>query len=300
MLSLTAVVVSYNTCELTLGCLRSLAASTTPPEHIIVVDNASSDGSAAAIAAAFPAVTLVANAANVGFARAVNQAFARCSSDVVLLLNPDAIVAPDALAKLCDALSENPKLGAVGPLVLAADGEPESHCAARELSVGGQLLWRLRIPTFGPRLALAAPCGPHGARLTERLSGAAMAVRREALRQMAGLDERFFMYFEDADLCRRLRQAGWQVACVVNARVTHVGGASSGRQPWIRDERALTSELSYFHKHASAAAALALRTGIAAASGVRALAFTLWWAQGRSSPERVRSELRTLARCLRV
>lgn len=298
MTSAAVVIVSYNTRELTLRCLASLQASRERPQETIVVDNASTDGSVEAIAAAFPNVVVVANDSNVGFARAVNQGVGRCAAEIVVLLNPDATVATETLGQLCEALAANEHLAAVGPSLVDERGAVQHHCAAAELSVLGQVAWRLRLPR-SPAPLLGPRCGPHGTRFTQRLSGAALAVRREIWMKLGGFDEHFFMYFEDADLCVRLRRAGHELACVTHARVIHAEGGSSSRDPRARDERAFRSELMYFRKHGGAPAAAALRAGVAAASAARALGFALSWARRKSGPERMRSELHALARCLK-
>src|SRR5207248_687052 len=156
-------------------------------------------------------VQLVRNQNNVGFARAVNEGLARAGGRNVFLLNPDAVVEPGTVARLVDVLDSSPRIGAVGGFVVSRDGVPEPHCASREISLPRQIAWRLGVPTKS--LFLGAPCGPHGARETERLSGAALAVSRKVLDQIGPLDERYFLYYEDADWVLRIRQAGYLVAC---------------------------------------------------------------------------------------
>ena len=184
---------------------------------------------------------------NVGFARAVNQALSCATSPVILLLNPDAVVEEGTVSKLVEVLQNRPEIGAVGPWIVSPDGTPQHHCAGSELSLLGQLLWHFRLAADKPRLA--EEIGPHGTRRTERLSGAALAVRREVIDRVGPLDERFFLFFEDADWVLRIRRSGFLVGCVTAARVTHVMGASSGASPLMRSVHGIESELAYFRKH---------------------------------------------------
>jgi GT2 family glycosyltransferase len=299
MCDCSVIIVSFNTRGPTLDCIRSVRESSRQlATEIIVVDNDSGDGSADAIAAAHPDVVLVRNRENIGFARAVNDGLGRARGRIVLLLNPDTLVAPDAIAKLVDVLDASPQLGAVGPLVVSPDGTPDPHCAARRLTVARRLAWHFRLPTHGPSLHLGSACGPHGARKTERLSGAALAVRRELVDRIGPLDERFFLYFEDADWIVRIQQDGYNVACVTEASVVHAQGSSSRADPVARSKHALSSELAYFAKHEGASAALVLRAGIAVNSLLRALTVDAVRALRRQERYRLVADLQTLRTCV--
>jgi hypothetical protein len=293
----SVIIVSYNTRSLTLQCLDGLMArSKGVALQAIIVDNASEDGSADAIAAAFPGVDVLRNRQNCGFARAVNQACERATGRVLFLLNPDATVEEGTVEKLLEVLSVDPRLGAVGPMVLSPDGVPQHHCASRQISLARQLAWHFRFPTS--RLFLGEVVGPHGARRTERLSGAAIAVRREVVREVGLLDERFFMYYEDADWVLRIRRAGYIVACVTDARVIHESGASARQDPLARSDRAIESELAYFAKHEGPVKTLLLRAGILVTSALRAVSLDAVLALRRDRRHRLLADLRAMRSCL--
>ncbi len=296
----SVIVVSYNTRELTLRCLASIFSQSRAPNlQVIVIDNASTDDSVAAIAEQFPTAQLIANARNVGFARAVNQALSTAIQDVVCLLNPDAELEPGVLRTLLEVLLADPQLGAVGPLICGSTGEVQHHCAAHEICLSGQLAWHLRLPTAYSRSHLGDICGPHGARHTQRLSGAALAIRRTLFADLGGFDERFFMYFEDADLCQRLRHRGFRLACVTQARVVHHQGAASGQAPRMRSQNALASELAYFRKHGPPGSGLALRVALAAIHGAKGLSVDLLRALRDRNTQRLKEDLRVVQQCLR-
>jgi GT2 family glycosyltransferase len=296
--SCSIVIVSYNTKPLTLACLDSVHRSAGVSIQTIVVDNASGDGSADAIAFSYPGVCLLRNRENVGFARAVNQGLDRATSPVVLLLNSDAILEERTVAKLVEVLEARPEIGAVGPWVVSPDGAPQHHCASREHSLPRQLLWHFRLTPGRPYLA--EEIGPHGTRRTERLSGAALAVRRDVIDRVGVLDERFFLYFEDADWVLRIRRAGFLAGCVTEARVTHAMGASARANPLMRMMRSVhsvRSELAYFAKHHGPARTLLLRAGILVSSGLRAVSLDAFRAL-LGERYRLLADLRAIGTCL--
>jgi GT2 family glycosyltransferase len=207
-------------------CLRSLAGGAA---EVFVVDNASEDGSAEAVRALRPEVTLIANAANEGFARANNQALRLAQGRYVCLLNPDTEVQPGALGRLQAALDRDPQLGIVGPRLLNPDGSLQSaglRFPSRADLAGGAIPWGR--PARRPRRRHAAR---ESVAECDWLLGACMMIRREVLEQVGLLDEAYFMYGEEKDLCYRAKQAGWRVACVPEAEVVHHGGQSADQAP---------------------------------------------------------------------
>lgn len=226
-----AIIVSYNTRDLLRECLATLLEE--QPGSVVVVDNNSSDGSADVVAAEFPAVRLIRNDENVGFARAVNQALRDARSTFVLLLNPDAILAPGALRTLTAYLQENPSVAAVGPAMRHPDGR------LRVLPAGRQpTLWRVFTHATGlSRLSGFSPVfdgWQHRAGVHDRaplavewLTGGCLLVRTEALRQVGPLSERWFIYAEDLELCKRLTDAGWRIVHLPSAVAHHRFGSST-------------------------------------------------------------------------
>ena len=227
MSTLAVVVLSWNGCELTLDTLRSLAACRLPEHwrlHTLVVDNASSDGSPERVRAEFPEVEVLALAENRRFAGGNNVGLERAlyaGADAVMLLNNDVVADPQLLEKLLAALEEQPQAGAVAPLIYFA---PPSD----RIWYGGG---RCR-----PWLAHSSHRGlreqDHGQYRsiedTGYLTGCCLLATAEAWRKVGFLDERYFIYAEDADWCLRARAAGYRLLFVPTARLWHRVSASSG------------------------------------------------------------------------
>ncbi len=260
------VIVSYEGREALLASLESLRLHASIPIETVVVDNASTDGSADAVRAAHPAVRVIANAENAGFARACNQGWRASQAPVVLFLNPDAEVTPGAVETLARLLGERPGVGAAGPRTRGADG-------TIQVSAGPDLTplaeWRQRRLVLGVARgdaeALARAEALHSReREADWVSGSCLAVRRAALEGVSGFDERFFLYEEDADLCRRLRAASWRVVFTPAAEVRHRLGASMARAPRRARLEYHRSHLLYYRKHSGAVAQRALRLLLAA------------------------------------
>jgi hypothetical protein len=264
---LSAIVVSYNTRDMTLDCLRSLCASLQGIEsEIIVVDNASSDGSVDAIRAAHPHVRLVARDTNNGFGAANNEAMRLARGRFFLLLNSDAFPEPSAIGALLAFIQGHPRAGVVGPRLLNADGSLQVSCFPfpSPLSAWLENLWLNRGYRGWPHDSV---------RSVDFLVGACLLVRREVYGQVGGFDERFFMYSEEADWLRRMKDAGWEAIFVPEARVTHLGGASGAREE-ARISRHFFESLDYYErKHHGLAGLIAFRLAMIVGCGMRML---LW------------------------
>jgi GT2 family glycosyltransferase len=239
-MDLTIVTVSYNTRALLADCLDSawagLARSGLEGE-IWVVDNASSDGSAEMVAERFPAVRLVAHDENLGFAAGNNLAlevmgFGRQARPRHLLfLNPDTHVVGDALGEMVRFLEATPAAGAAGARLVHGDGRFQ-HSA---FAFPGLMQILIDFFPLHPRLLDSRLNGRYPRRLYEagrpfRVDhplGAALMVRGETLAEVGGFDERYFMYCEEIDLCRRIEAAGWQIYCVPAAEIVHLVGQST-------------------------------------------------------------------------
>ncbi len=232
------IIVSWNVAPLLGQCLRSVAADAAGlSAEVIVVDNASSDRSVAVLRSEFPEVRLIANDANFGFARACNQGLRHASAPLVLLLNPDTVVARGALTTLIRFLREHADAGMVGPALQNEDGTFQ-QASARLLPTVARLVASdvLRLPK-APLLGrwfqrkLISPYDPDTRQEVQAISGAAMLVRREVFEQAGGFGECFIHCGEDLDLCYRIRRAGWKVYFVPEARVVHLRGQSSRQVP---------------------------------------------------------------------
>jgi len=264
MCDLSIAIVSWNTRALLHTCLRSIIDST---EHItyeiIVVDNASGDGSAAMVAQTFPMVRLIRNPQNQGFAQANNAAFANARGRYLLLLNPDTEVHAGAIEQLVDYMDRYVDVGALGAHLLNADGSTQISCSHFP-TLMNMALESLGVSRFAPRNALFArfkmTYWRHDQeREVDQPSGACLLIRRAAWDQVGSLDTRFFMYFEEVDLCYRIKRQGWKIVFLPTAYVTHYGGQSSLQNMDVRIIKRYESLLAFFKKHYRQREVLALR-----------------------------------------
>jgi N-acetylglucosaminyl-diphospho-decaprenol L-rhamnosyltransferase len=254
-MNLSVVVVNYRSRDLLLECLRALEADSPGLSvETVVVDNDSRDGTAEAVAARFPAARVLVNPANLGYARAVNQGIAATRGEFVLVMNPDCVIRPGALATLAGYLREHPRTAVAGPRILNPDGTLEYSARAFPdhftfLFNRYSLLTRLFPNNRFSRRYLLSDWDHASVREVDWLSGACLMVRRTAIEAVGPMDEAFFMFNEDVDWCRRMKQAGWAVTCVPDATVVHHVGASrertAARVIWARH----LGMIHYFHKH---------------------------------------------------
>ena len=268
-LTLSVVVVSYNTRELTARCLRELSEHLNEERlshEIWVVDNGSKDGSADAIAREFPDVNLLASSENLGFGPANNLALERAQGRFFLLLNSDAFVHQSAISGMVELLEAATKarVGAVGPRLLNEDGSLQRSC------------WKFPSParSWFESLGLARLVGSHPhwgdyyrwphdeERSVDFVIGACLLVRREVYQEIGGFDPAFFLYAEETDWQKRMRGAGWDIVFLPNAQVTHLGGASGQNEKkrvstlfWQGQER-------YVLKHFGRRGWLLMRLGV--------------------------------------
>jgi GT2 family glycosyltransferase len=259
----SVVIVSWNTCELLRQSLASVVNSPLVLETF-VVDNHSSDGSVEMVRTQFPEVSVIANNVNVGFGRANNQALVAAKGEFVLLLNPDARLDPSALERLVATLDCHPAAAVAGPLVLGPDSAAQS--TRRRFPVTATLFFESTplqslLPTTHAWLRdyYVLDRSDDEAQEVDWLVGACLLGRRSAIEQVGGFDERFFMYFEETDWCRRFRQAGWSVRFDPTAIVRHLGGQSSDQAPARRQCEFNESKCRYTRKWHGLAIALALR-----------------------------------------
>ncbi|HEY4691642.1 MAG TPA: glycosyltransferase family 2 protein [Anaerolineae bacterium] len=252
VIDLSIVIVNWNVRELLRRCLTSIVSTGSPCLEVIVVDNASSDDSAEMVRAEFPQVTLIANAENRGFPAANNQGLAVARGRFAMVLNPDTEIVGDALARVAEYLDAHPEAGALGPQLLNPDGTIQSS--------------RRRFPTFttalfentwlqglAPRRVLrrfyVEDVPADATQEVDWVTGACIAVRREALDKVGGFDEGFFMYSEELDWCRRIQAAGWKIVYLSEAKVIHHVGKSSEQAVAARHIHFQTSQVRYFRKY---------------------------------------------------
>jgi GT2 family glycosyltransferase len=249
--SLAIVIVSYNVRAELEVCLESVVDRTAPhPTEIVVVDNGSEDGTLDAIRARWPRIHAIDAGGNVGFARANNLGIRATASDFVLLLNPDTIVPAGGIATLMRSLASDRHAAAAGPRLVDATGRPE-------LSFGWTIgpIGELRQKVIGtlydrgyPLMEARVEKWTRQSGYREWVSGACLLIRRTDLVAVGLLDERYFMYTEDVDLCLSLRMRGRQILFVAEVEIVHLRGQSAGRNPHTERLRR-RSQLAYYDKH---------------------------------------------------
>lgn len=242
MHDLVVVILNYNTRDLLRGCLASLRGQAGLDFVTCVVDNASSDGSADMVADEFPEVCLIRSRENGGFAAGNNLGLRRFGfpnqpqARYALLLNPDTVVPPDALARLVAFADATPDAGVVGPKLVLMDGSLDLACR-RSFPTPEVSFYRLtglsklfpKSPRFG-RYNMTFLDEDQQADV-DSVVGACMLARADAIQRAGLLDEQFFMYGEDLDWCLRIKQLPYRVVYYPAVTVHHVKRAASRRSP---------------------------------------------------------------------
>ena len=237
----SVIIVHRGGAPMLLQALAALAAAiSTERDEVIVVDNHSGDDSIEQLRMIHPEVRVLANAWNLGFARACNQAIAQVSAEYVLLLNNDAFVAADVLDRFEEAFDRFPRLGVIGGQFVGPDGRalPSDRPIPNA--------WDALAPKTLQRPARRRRLG----RLleVEAVTGACLAVRAAAIREVGPLDDDFFFYLEDLEWCRRMRARGWTVARDPEARVMHLVSATARYLPRGAQIEMLRSRLLLYRK----------------------------------------------------
>jgi hypothetical protein len=265
------IVVNYNSAELARRCLESVARELADVEwEGVVVDNASPDGGLATLQG-IPRVRVVANQRNVGFGAAVNQATRPRSeirgsrsdaekadgAELLWILNPDCDVVPGAFTALVETLDAHPDCAIAAPRLLNADGSVQASARGEPNAWTGLFGRHSLLTKFFPSSAAArrnlpaqdlVDAGVESAEV-DWVMAAVMLVRRDAFAQVKGFDEGYFLYWEDADLCRRLRDRGWRTRYVPRAIVRHPGGASAATDAAFAAREFHRSAYRYFATH---------------------------------------------------
>ena len=241
--------------ECVAACLAEIEAAGVSAE-IIIVDNASSDEYPGQLARSSPIIRVIRNEQNLGFSAANNKAIRSSQGKRLLILNDDAILREESLRLMVGEMDSRPGVGAVGPKLLNSDGSVQQHFTNRRfphllncLALACLLESRLERYAWSRRIfGLERDLERSGD--AEHLAGACLLVRREALDAVGLFDEGFHYWFEDADLCLRLKKAGWKIVYLAEAQVTHYGSASLGGIPEPRRALiAFASQMRYLKKH---------------------------------------------------
>lgn len=270
------LIVNWNSGPYVARCAKAALAT---GAEVIVVDNASQDGSVEPIAARLPGVRLLRQRSNLGFAGGVNAAARVARGNWLLLLNPDAVPTAEAIAQLRQTLQSMPEAGAVGGCLVDDTGQPQAGFAVRRFPT--VLTWAFDLllvdniwPTNPVRQRYRAADVPLEGPApidVDQPAGACLMLPRSAMARMGGLDEAFYpAWFEDVDLCRRLRDAGLRILYEPRARVSHAGGSSVSSLGRVRFERAWYRNMRrYARKHHGAVVNLTLTALICAGMTMR-------------------------------
>jgi GT2 family glycosyltransferase len=277
------VIVSFNTRDLLRECIENLQLEAGGVLYeTIVVDNASLDGSADMIAAHFPKVRLIRSETNLGFAGANNRAFEIARGSYIVLLNSDAFLRPDALPLAVMHMEKNPAVGLGGGCLVARDGgwQPAARMFPSPLN---DLLGMSGLAASFPQSRFLGRADrtwadPHEATAVDWVPGAFSIIRKDVLDQIGNFDERFFLYFEEVDLCRRIMAAGYEIWYWPDVITVHIGGESSRKVPGLEMSSSgsqltlwrMRSELLYYRKHHGALGAWS------------AMLLEIWWNRARA------------------
>jgi len=245
-MSLSIIIVSWNTRNLLAHCLKSIIYH--PSSIVYVVDNASSDGSVAMVRDRFPQVRLIESHKNLGFAGGNNLGIHTSKGDYVFLLNPDSVVKAGAIEQLTWFMTVHPECGVAGAKLLNVDGSLQISCAPFPTLF--REFWRLfHLDKLYPLSQYPlSKWGTDTPQTVDSVQGAAILLRREALAQVGLLDEDYFMYSEEVDLCQRIKQAGWEIYWVPEAEVLHYGGKSTEQVACEMFLELYRSKVLYFRK----------------------------------------------------
>lgn len=276
---LSIIIVTWNCKHFVAQCLESIEQHAGIDHEVIVVDNDSADGTPVMIERQFPSVCVIRSGGNIGFARGNNIGIAASRGKYLALINPDVVLLEGCLQEALNTLSGDCSVGIVGPAMVGPDGKVH-RSGMRRPSIWNSfcdalLLHRLlgRRALFGGQMM--ADFDWRTRRDVEVLNGWLWLVRRAAVDRVGGLDERFFMYGEDVDWCRRFTDAGWRIVFEPASSAVHYGGGSSRQAPlrlYLELERA---KRLYWSKYHSWPACMVHDAVTWLHHGVRAAAFML-------------------------
>lgn len=259
-MKLSVIIVNFNSGALVAANLEALYREGLPgASEIIIVDNNSSDDSVSFLRADFPDIQVIANTQNLGLAHGVNQALAVAKGEYYLMLNPDIVALPDAVKRLVGFMEKNPSVGLAGGRLLSPNGELQPSCyrfyTPLTIFYRRTLLGRTSAGKAAIKNFIMDDFDHAKVRDVDWLMGSCYILRRSAVAEVGGMDERFFLYFEDVDWCRRFWEHNWRVTYVPEAEFSHFHQQSSRRGPllgivtnWTTREH-IRSAIKYFFKY---------------------------------------------------
>lgn len=291
MPAIDIIIVNWNTRDMLKACVDSIVRSLTFLDYqITVVDNYSGDGSVKMLREDFPGVKVIKNDANLGFAKANNQAIRESDSNFILLLNSDTVVTEGSIGKMMEAMEKNREIGILGPSLAYPDGRIQlsfynDPTPLRELY---RAFFLEKLSNIRNRERVRKG----GLICTDWIMGACMLIRKDVIDAIGLLDDKVFMYYEDFDICLRARKAGWKVACLPEARIIHFENASGKKKFSIERETRSALSLAYFYgKHYPPQRLFFLKTVRAIEALLRIPMFSMIYAFRRNEDDlrRVRS-----------
>ena len=265
-IKLSIIIVCFNSREVLLPCLESIwKALPSFPFEVILVDNGSKDNSVQEVHRRFQEVIIIQSGSNAGYAGGNNIGFAKARGKYVLFLNPDTIIYQGAFDKLVNRADSDPNIGIVGPSVQNADGTLQLSCF-RPPDIRESLsktFWLYRIPGYMKAYGFPGHYREDqykGEMDVDVVSGCCLLARKTILDEVGAFDEEYFIYYEETDLCERVRRSGYRIVYAPSACIVHLGGATTIKQEiWFRiqSER---SRYRFFSKYRCKSYVLAIRT----------------------------------------
>lgn len=254
---LSIIIVNYNVKKLLYECLSSIFRTNSKKKvEVIVVDNASRDKSAEMVEKDFPQVTLIQNRKNLGFARGANQGIKISRGRYIFLLNPDTLITTGELDKMIDFMEENKEVGICGPKMVDSQGNLHHSCRRfpnylTSISSSQSLLFKLFPGNPLSQEYLLTEKNHREEMEVDWVSGSALLARKDMLDQIGNLDENFFMYVEDVDLCYRAKKGGWKVFYYPHTEIRHLIGASTNQEKSKMIIQHHKSMYHFYQKHYS-------------------------------------------------
>ena len=260
---ISIIFVNYNGIAYTRGAVLSVLRHSQNSE-VIVVDNCSTDDSVKALRNDFSSLTILSLHENRGFGYGCNRGAEAAKGKYLFFLNNDTLLSEDTPEILSSFLEKNPSVGACGPKLLNPDGTFQVSFGLDPSFVNEYIVRRWQHPRKSAREAIMSSLERRYAQgKVDWVTGAALMIRKDVFRKLNGFDESFFMYFEDADLCKRIRETGYSVIYLPKTSLIHLRGQSAKDSTSAIDLEYRRSQLYYYGKHRSPVAVLALRLYLA-------------------------------------
>jgi GT2 family glycosyltransferase len=258
MFELSIIIVNWNTKELTKNCIDSVYKNTKNIKfEIILIDNDSTDRSVEEIQSIFPKLKIIENNQNSGFAKANNQGIRIAKGNFILLLNSDTEILNNAIEKSLNYIRNNPEIGALGCKLLNIDGTSQPSAKINNSSIYGilfdKILRKFKVSNSLDNNYSSKVDSFNEIKEVATIKGAFFLLRKKAINDVGLLDERFFMFAEENDLCLRLRKKGWKVIFYPYANIIHLGGGSTknGNHETLIHKQRVLSRLLLIKKHNS-------------------------------------------------